>query len=128
MKKDFDNWNEKKKDISNKVFSPFYHERELWWCTLGVNIGFEQDGSELEYRRPVIILKGLSRETCLIIPLTTSSSEHKLRPSVGLIEEKNACALISQIKVIDTKRLVRKIGVLDKVIFEEIRKTTKDML
>ena len=127
MQKDFDSWNNKKKEINEKI-GPFCHERELWWCALGINVGFEQDGSDTEYRRPILILKGLSKETCLVIPLTTSKSIHKLRPSIGLVEEKEASALLSQIKVIDTKRLVRKIGNLDKEIFESIRKTVKDIL
>jgi len=93
-----------------------------------MNIGFEQDGSDIEYRRPVIILKGLSKQTCLIIPLTTSTNKHRLRPAIGLVEDKEACALLSQMKVIDTKRLVKKIGNLDKKTFEDIRKTVKDML
>ena len=128
MKKDFDNWNEKKKKIHENKKAPFCHERELWWCSLGVNIGFEQDGSEEEGNRPVLILKGLSRQTCVAIPLTTSISEHPLRPSIGLVEDKQAHALLSQIRVVDTRRLVRKIGQLDKNIFEKIRKTAKDML
>ena len=128
MKKDFDSWNEKKKKINDRRNFPFYHHRELWWCSLGVNVGFEQDGSGEENSRPVLILKGLSRETCLVIPLTTSTGKHKLRPSIGLVEEKEAHALLSQIKVIDTKRLIRKIGQLDKKIFENIRKIAKDML
>lgn len=128
MEKDFNGWNNKKKYINEREISPFYHERELWWCTLGINVGFEQDGSDIEYRRPVLILKGLSRQTCLVVPLTTSAHTHKLRPSIGLVEDKKACALLSQMKVIDTKRLVRKIGNLDKKIFDNIRKTVKDML
>ena len=128
MKKDFDNWNIKKKEIDSRSVAPFYHEREIWWCALGINVGFEQDGSDIEYRRPVLILKGLSKQTCLVIPLTTSTHTHKLRPSIGLVEDKEACALLSQMKVIDTKRLVRKIGNLDKNIFDEIRKTVKGML
>ena len=70
-------------------------------------------------------LKGLSKETCLIIPLTTSKNVHKLRPSIGLVENKEACVLLSQMKVIDTKRLVRKIGSLDKEIFESVKKLLK---
>jgi mRNA interferase MazF len=127
VKKDFDGWNNKKKEINEKI-GPFCHDRELWWCALGVNIGFEQDGSDSEYRRPVLILKGLSKSTCLIAPLTKSKNIHRLRPSIGLVEDKEACVLLSQIKVIDTKRLVKKIGYLDKEIFEVIRKTVKDML
>ena|ERR1035437_2740191 len=128
MQKDFDGWNEKKKNINDALTAPFCHERELWWCALGMNVGFEQDGSDIEYRRPVLVLKGLSQQTFLAIPLTTSAHKHKLRPSVGLVEEKEACALLSQMKVIDTKRLVRKIGNLDKEIFKNIRKTVKDMI
>ena len=128
MKKDFDRWNEQKKTIDDRQKSPFCHERELWWCTLGVNIGSEQDGSNIEYRRPILILKGLSKQTCLVIPLTTSTHTHKLRPSIGLVEDEQAHALLSQMRVIDTKRLVRKIGNLDKQIFDDIRKTVKDML
>ena len=128
MKKDFNKWNERKKDIHNKNKSPFYHERELWWSSLGVNIGFEQDGSGKELNRPILVLRGLSKNTCLAVPLTTSKNEHPLRPHIGKVEKEEAHALLSQIRVIDTKRLVRKIGYLDKKIFEEIRKIAKDML
>lgn len=128
MYKDFDVWNGHKKKIHIRADAPFCHERELWWCALGINIGFEQDGSGDEYRRPVLILKGLSKRTCFAIPLTTAVESHILRPSVGLVDGKEARALISQIRVIDTKRLVRKIGYLDKDIFVCIRKAVKDML
>lgn len=128
MKKDFDSWNEKKKHIHKNKKAPFYHERELWWCALGINIGFEQDGSGKEDSRPILVLKGLSSQTCLVIPLTTSLHNHPLRPSVGIVENKKAHALLSQIKVIDTKRLIRKIGYLDQKIFQQVRKIAKDML
>lgn len=113
---------------NNQIDAPFFHEREVWWCSLGVNIGFEQDGSGEEYRRPVIVLKGLSKKTFLAVPLTTSTKSHLMRPSVGKVDGEEAHALLSQIRVVDTKRLVRKIGYLDKEVFEHIRKTIKDML
>src|SRR3989338_4044361 len=108
MEKDFNKWNEKKKKIHHRAISPFFHEREIWWCSLGANIGFEQDGAGEEYNRPVLILKGISRQTCFVIPLTASEKRHPLRPSIGAIEGKEARALLSQIRLIDAKRLVRK--------------------
>ncbi|WP_439372678.1 type II toxin-antitoxin system PemK/MazF family toxin [Bradyrhizobium sp. DASA03120] len=102
--------------------------RELWWCSLGVNIGFEQDGSGKKYDRPVLILRGFSKETCLVIPLTTSVQQHPLRPSIGIVGGKEAHALLSQMRIIDSKRLIRKIGFLDKEIFETMRKAAKDLL
>jgi mRNA-degrading endonuclease toxin of MazEF toxin-antitoxin module len=128
MQKDFDAWNEKKKLTDRRTDAPFCHTRELWWCALGANVGAEQDGSGDEYRRPVLILKGLSRTTSLVIPLTTSTSRHPLRPSVGRVDGKEACALLSQMRVIDTKRLVRKIGYLDSEVFNGIRIAAKALL
>ncbi|MBI2053204.1 MAG: type II toxin-antitoxin system PemK/MazF family toxin [Candidatus Sungbacteria bacterium] len=128
MQKDFDRWNDIKKHTHRGAERKLYHEREIWWCALGVNVGFEQDGSGDEYRRPVIILKGLSRETCFVIPLTTSERDHPLRPSIGLVAGKNARALLSQMRAIDNKRLVRKIGYLEEDIFVHIRKAAKNML
>lgn len=128
MEKYFTQWNTNKQDIHASGMRKFYHVREVWWCALGVNIGSEQDGSGDEYRRPVLILKGLSKDTCLIIPLTTSKQTHFLRPAIGMIGGKEAHALISQLRVIDTRRLVRKIEYLQIEKFEIIRKIARDML
>ena len=128
MQKDFDQWNEIKKGLHDRDRVPFYHEREIWWCALGINIGSEQDGSGEESRRPVLILKGLSAKTCLVVPLTTSSRKHSLRPSVGVVGDKEARALLSQLRVVDTKRLISKVGYLKQVTFEFIRKAVKTML
>ncbi len=128
MEKDFDKWNRLKKKIHSRTDVPFFHEREIWWCSLGVNIGFEQDGSGKEYYRPILVLKGMSKQTCFIIPLTASSKSHPLRPSIGIIEGKEARVLLSQVRLIDSKRLIRKIGYLNEKIFERIRKAVKDII
>ena len=128
MLKNFDGWNGEKRRIHNRADAPFYHERELWWCAIGVNVGFEQDGTGATFARPVLVLKSLSKETFLAIPLTTSTKRHPLRPSVGEVGGKSAHALLSQMRVIDTRRLIRRIGYLDKAIFAAIRKAAKDML
>lgn len=128
MEKDFDKWNLKKKEIQAQKPNVFYHAREIWWCSLGVNIGFEQDGSGEEYYRPVLVLKGFSKQICLVVPLTASVQNHPLRPSIGVVENKEAHALLSQMRVIDTKRLVRKMGYLGKDMFEKIQKTVKELL
>jgi len=128
MRKDFNKWNEEKKRIHKKSTKLYYHAREIWWCALGINVGNEEDGTGYSFSRPVLILKGLSAETCVVIPLTTSKQEHRLRPFIGAVDGKDARAILSQIRVIDVKRLVRKIGNLDKKEFEMVKKKAKDML
>ena len=57
MQKDFDKWNKTKKGIhSNDDYLPLYHKRQIRWCRLGVNVGFEQDGTGKDFSRPVLIL------------------------------------------------------------------------
>ncbi len=130
MQKDFDKWNEKKKTINNERELRLYHAREIWWCSLGINVGAEEDGTGEKYDRPVLVLAGLSRKTCLIAPLTSSGEIHKMRIPIGTIDrtKKENSVIISQIRVIDTKRLIYKIGFLNKSIFETITKAIKDLL
>jgi hypothetical protein len=41
--KDFDGWNKVKKFTEQRE-RPLFHEKEIWWCLFGVNVGSEQDG------------------------------------------------------------------------------------
>ncbi len=126
--KDFDDWNRVKKNINDRKTQRFYHERDIWWCSLGLNIGYEQDGKDGDYQRPVLILKGISLKTCLVIPLTTSATKHPMRLDIGCVTGKNSKVIVSQIRTIDTKRLINKIGVLNQARFDQIRKVIKDFL
>jgi mRNA interferase MazF len=129
MKKDFDTWNEEKKRAdANEEYLPLYQEREVRWCRLGVNVGFEQDGTGKDFSRPVLILKGFSRRVCLVIPLTTSNKSNKYHIAIGEVGGRKATAIISQLRLIDTRRLDQHIATIDKEIFKTIRKTVKAML
>ena len=109
LKKIFDTWNELKKQ-TNEELPRLYTVREIWWCRLGVNIGTKQDGGETLFLRPVVIVRSFGANACCVVPLTTSLKKHSVRVPVGLVQGKNASANISQIKVVDTRRLVEKIG------------------
>ena len=126
--KDFDGWNIQKKAIHNFNKNKLYHARDIWWCDLGINVGFEQDGTGEKNGRPVLIIRGFSKEVCLIIPLTTSQKNNKYYLKIGVVNNKKASAIISQIRLLDTKRLVNKIGILNKERFEEIKKAIKDLI
>jgi len=126
MEKDFDEWNTTKKQTHGEQ-PRLYTVREIWWCRLGVNIGSEQDGSGKFFLRPVVIVRGFGADTCLVIPLTTSRRIHPLRVSVGIIQEEQASALLSQIRVIDTRRLVEKVGFLEKDVFGRLRKVARTL-
>ena len=57
-----------------------------------------------------MVLRGFSRAVCLIVPLTTSTKENKYHVSIGEVDNKPAVAIISQARLIDTRRFIDKIG------------------
>lgn len=128
MDKDFDGWSEQKKFLDQKQVSFFHNDRETWWCAVGVNVGSEEDGKGKKYCRPVLIIKWVSDRTCFMVPLTTSTRTHPLRPYIGVVDGRKAYAVVSQLRVVDQNRFVSRIGYLETEVFEEIRKTIKDML
>ena len=123
----FDVWNGKKKKINKTQFTNFYKEREIWWCNIGKNIGSEQDGKGENCERPVLIIKAFSRSVCLIVPLTTSKRINPYYFKIGLVEDKEACLVISQIRLIDTKRLINRIMIQDIEIFDKVRKAIRSL-
>ncbi len=122
MKEDLKKWHDiKDRLIKDKEKKVFFHEREIWWCSIGKNIGFEQNGKGEEFTRPIIIVKRLSLDTCLMVPLTTSK-KRKNSFSLGVLsgEEGESFAMVEQIRLIDAKRLGKKMGVLPKEQFEKL--------
>ena len=126
--KNFDNWNIDKQKINNINKNIWCQPRDIWWISLGENIGFEQDGKGENYLRPVIVLKSFGIFTALIIPLTTSQKENKYHIDLDILLGQKSFAIITQIRLIDTKRLVEKKGKLDKALFLELKKSILDLL
>jgi len=124
-KKNFKEWFFSKEKIENKKRKVFFHEREIWWCSLGLNVGFEQDGKGDEFTRPIVILKRLSLDTCLIIPLTVST-KRKNTLLLGILDgDKESFAMVEQIRLVDVKRLGLKIGSINKEKFNKLVDYTK---
>lgn len=57
MQKDFDKWNAEKKKVhvASGDKPIYFREHEIWWCRLGANIGFEQDGKGKSFSRSVVL-------------------------------------------------------------------------
>ena len=120
MKKDFAQWHEKKTKLNDDVGVALFHEREVWWCALGVNIGYEQDGGGELFTRPVVIITKFSLDVCLVVPLTARPKKGKFYFSLGQIDGREAVATLSQLRFVDRKRLAKKISTLDITIFHDL--------
>lgn len=122
MKKDFWKWHNKKEHLNEVAGTALFHEREVWWCALGTNIGFEQDGSSELFTRPVVILCKFNLNACLVVPLTAKPKKGKYYLPVGDVSGRDAVAVLSQIRFVDRKRLAMKIATMDRDTFQTLTK------
>lgn len=97
-----------------------FKEKEIWWCTIGINIGVEIYGKGNDFRRPVLIFKKLGADSFLGIPLTSQQKDGSWYAPIyhgGRIDR----AALSQIRVFDRKRLTKRMGTLGDINFQEIK-------
>jgi mRNA-degrading endonuclease toxin of MazEF toxin-antitoxin module len=130
-KKDFDIWNKVKKLIEKDVREVFAYPRDVWWCSLGVNVGAEIDGKNDGFERPVIVMNVYNKDTLLVLPTTGRAKADKFHAPLdikavdwktGEVSTKTVFVKLTQARVISNKRLIRKVGVIDQSDFLRIQK------
>ena len=85
-----------------------------------MNVGVEIFGKGPEFARPVIIFKKFNTHSFLGIPLTTQLKEGAWYISISF-SGKERRAILSQISVFDTSRLLRKMGTVAGDDFQKIQ-------
>ena len=121
----FDEWNAIKKYTHKKNFKFGIKSREVFWAKIGMNIGDEEYGKGREFVRPVIIIRQLTKDLFVGVPTTTAPKEsndyfHNIYYIDKTNKEINSSAMILQQKVFSKKRLLNKIGTIDKENFAQI--------
>jgi mRNA-degrading endonuclease toxin of MazEF toxin-antitoxin module len=118
--KNFDEWTNKKKSIEKRKPLTYAHEREIWWCSIGINIGSEEDGKNDLFERPVLVIKRFGESVVLVVPFTTQIKEGIYE--YQFIKGGNVwVVLLSQLRLVSTKRFSRKIRKINEALFEEIK-------
>ncbi len=119
--KDFLSWHNKKVKIDLNSEMLYFREREIWWCSVGLNIGSEQNGKGKNFCRPVLIYKKFSPHTFWGIPLSSKSKNGDYYFSFTAKTNFNI-ALLHQIRLFDSRRLMQKFGTMSDADFVECKK------
>jgi mRNA interferase MazF len=120
--KDYREWMPVKAGINNDADRPIgFKEREIWLCSVGENVGYENDDKGRRYMRPVLIVRAFNKQTCFVVPLSTTPRRTPFHYPFDGGTGKTSVALLSQPRTIDTSRLHRKIGVVDERDFDGIK-------
>jgi mRNA-degrading endonuclease toxin of MazEF toxin-antitoxin module len=125
--KDFDSWNTQKKKLEEINPTLHFHEREIWWCSLGLNVGDEQDGRNNLFERPVLVFKKFNGRICLVIPMSS-----KIKPGPYYhhfkFNKKVFSLSLSQLRLISIKRFRRFIGKISSDEFSIIKNKCLDII
>src|SRR5579864_1014844 len=127
MEKDFDNWNIQKKKAHAIQERPMFKEREVWWCSLGVNVGDEQDGKGRSFSRPVLVLKKFNRNVFVGVPFSTKLKDNRFYCPIHFkgIEQS---VILSQVRLMDAKRFGIKMGEISPHEADKIKDKIKQLI
>lgn len=127
MKK-YDEWSQVKRKIDSKEKLITYKERDIYWANIGENIGFEQNGKGSDFMRPILVFRKFTNKMFLGIPLSTQLRDGSFFFQFQFLEDKRSTALLVQAKMFDVKRLDRRIGMINKDDFEEMKLRMKKLM
>ncbi len=115
-------WFELKRKLSSSRNAISFKEREIWWCSVGMNLGEEIYGKGKLFNRPVLIFKKFTSNSFMALPLT--SKEKKGSWYVKILHASGeSCVILNQARILDKKRLTNRIDVVDGSEFRRIRES-----
>lgn len=121
MLKRFLVWIALKQDLHNSGHKPPHvSEGDIWWASVGENVGSEINGKSKLFSRPVVILRKLSHGFYFVVPTTTQQ-----RTGSWFIafrqNERTMLACLHQARAIDYRRLSSKLGTMDDEDFARVK-------
>lgn len=127
MTKDFDSWHSLKKKLDSRDRGRTFKEREVWWCSVGINVGFEIYGKNQFFNRPVLVLRKFSRSTFLGAPLTSKCDDRPYRYRIHL-NERESNVILDQVRCFDSRRLLNLEGMLTDKQFKAVKEYYKSLI
>ena len=128
MRKKYYTWHTLKDAIQSVDIRLSFSERDIWSCYLGSNIGDEEDGSGDDLMRPAAIVRKFSDHLCLIVPLTRTPKNSGYYFTFSFIGSEQSRLILTQLRVIDSKRLVKRIGYIREKEFFRLKEQLKALL
>ena len=130
MEKDFDRWNERKKEIevSKEIPDNFPKEGEVWMSSLGINIGFEQNGTGDNFSRPVLVVKRFNNQMFWVVPLSTKQKGFDFYFNYTDPHNQKVSAILAQMKLVSVKRLRRDLYIISDELLAQIKEKLKSFL
>lgn len=127
----FNQWNEVKKKTEDNKRKLGIKPRDIFWAKIGQNIGSEEYGKNDNFARPITIIRKLTHDLFIGIPLTSTIKDNDYFHSFKYDNKSNGLtensAMILQVRTFSIKRLMNKTGVISKEDFEVVIDKSKGL-
>ena len=127
MSKKFNEWSQLKATLHSRKKEQYFKERDIFWASIGVNIGYEQDGKGEIFSRPILVVKKYSKNIFFGVPLSTQIKQGSFFFTFNL-NDKESNALLVQGRIYDIKRLENKIGKISQDNFKQLKLKLRELL
>lgn len=127
MEKKFNDWNSQKKALENRDIDLLFKTGDVWWCSLGVNVREESCGKGDTFRRPILVLRKLSKKSFIGIPLSTKKKIGTWFCDIGILGE-TQYVLLYQIRMFSVARLQRRLTTMDDKDFSRVKEKLEVLL
>ena len=120
--KEIKNWLELKIKLWPEKKEITFKRGEIWWCSLGFNVGEEIFGKGDKFTRPVLVFKKFTSNSFLGLPFTTHGRKGSWYVEIETKGVKR-WALLNQARILDKKRLTSKIGQIGDTDFQRVKRS-----
>lgn len=129
MFKDFFKWHTVKSKIDQTSHRILFRPQEIWWCSIGANVGVETDGKNVLFERPVLVFRKFGEHMFWGLPLTSQIKRDKpYYFTFSLHKKNNQTAVLSQMRVLSSKRLLRRLGKVSDAQFVTLNKAVTNFI
>jgi len=124
----YDKWNKVKKELNNKKEIIQFYQGNIYFMSVGQNIGSESYGKGDYSLRPVLVYKKLSKTLFLGIPLTTKYKEGSFYFTFNYKKGVSSTAMLNQMRVYDIRRSKYLSGKINKNIYKKLEEKVQHFI
>ena len=124
----FDEWNRLKKQLHHKKEIIRFKELEIYFLSVGQNVGYESYGKQELFLRPVLVFRKLNSQTFLGIPLTSQEKEGSYYFTFSYKQGKKSTAMLHQMRVFDIRRSEYYSGKISKNTMKNLKKRVAEFM
>ena len=116
----YDRWNQVKKTLKDN-HPIHFRPREIYFMSIGHNVGWEVYGKGGKFLRPVLVFRKLSRYAFIGIPLTSQGKNGSYFFPFSYKKGRQSVAMLHQMRMFDIRRAAYKSGVMSSSDFQQLK-------